>query len=305
MSPNSLIHTVSRLADDGRVNPPGLTLLRRHTESALEAMVYQPVVCLILQGRKVTTAGTQRVQVGPGDALLVSHDLPVVSRITRATAREPYLALVLTLDLELLRSLHGQLADERLPLAPARSLAAGRAESSWVQPLERYVALVDAPMDAVVLGPSILREIHYRLLLSSLGGMLRRLLLVDSHASRISRAIQRLRAEYRSELSVASLARTAGMSASSFHHHFKAVTGTTPLQYQKDLRLIEARMLLSGHGRSVSETAYDVGYESPSHFSRDYRRKFGRPPRHHTGHSSPVATLAMVMDGQDQHTGRA
>jgi transcriptional regulator GlxA family with amidase domain len=106
--------------------------------------------------------------------------------------------------------------------------------------------------------------------------MLRNLLVADSHASRVAKAIQMLRAEFRSPLSVTDLAKTAGMSASSFHEHFKSVTGTTPLQYQKDLRLIEAKALLADH--SVSEAAYTVGYESPTHFSRDYSRKFGLPP---------------------------
>jgi transcriptional regulator GlxA family with amidase domain len=137
---------------------------------------------------------------------------------------------------------------------------------------------MDNPMDAQVLGPSILREIHYRLLLSPTGGMLRRLLVADSHASRIAKAIHVLRNGFRSQLSVSHLAYQAGMSPSSFHVHFKSVTGTTPLQYQKDLRLIEARASLVERGQSVSEAAYAVGYESPTHFSRDYSKKFGVPP---------------------------
>jgi transcriptional regulator GlxA family with amidase domain len=130
----------------------------------------------------------------------------------------------------------------------------------------------------MVLGPSTLREIHYRLLLSPVGGMLRNLLVADSHASRVAKAIRRLRSEYRVPLKVPDLAKAAGMSASSFHEHFKAVTGTTPLQYQKDLRLIEAHALLTAMSHTVSEAAYEVGYESPNHFSRDYNRKFGLPP---------------------------
>jgi transcriptional regulator GlxA family with amidase domain len=113
--------------------------------------------------------------------------------------------------------------------------------------------------------------------------MLRNLLVADSHASRVAKAIQRVRAEFRSPLGVSDLAKTAGMSASSFHEHFKSVTGTTPLQYQKDLRLIEARALLVDRNHSVSEAAYAVGYESPTHFSRDYSRKFGRPPSRDAG----------------------
>ena len=257
---------------------PRLSVLRREARSDIEAMVYEPVMCLILQGSKVTSIGDQTVELLPGDALLVSHDLPVVSRITRASRQEPYLALILSLDLGLARSLYDQVADAPALDAPARSLAASPAGKSLLEPLVRYFELMDNPMDARVLGPSILREIHYRLLLSPAGRMLRHLLVADSHASRISKAIRKVRAEFRSALSVPDLARTAGMSASSFHEHFKSVTGTTPLQYQKDLRLIEAKTLLLSRNHTVSEAAYAVGYESPTHFSRDYSRKFGLPP---------------------------
>jgi len=257
---------------------PGLTVLCKPEVSDIEAMVYDPVFCLILQGRKETWIGEQFAGLGPGDALLVSHDLPVQSRITLASPQTPYLAVILTLDLGLVRGLYAQLADVSLPETAGRSLAASRAEPTLVQSMERYLELGERPLDARVLGPAILREIHYRLVMSPAGAMLRRLLVVDSHASRVAKAILRLRRDYRAPLTLPELAKTAGMSATSFHQHFKAVTGTTPLQYQKDLRLIAARALLAERGRSVTEAALATGYESPTHFSRDYRRKFGTPP---------------------------
>lgn len=268
---------------------PGLTVLRREEVGEIEAVVYDPVICLILQGRKVTSIGTQQADVGPGDALLVSHHLPVRSRITRASPQEPYLATILALDLTLARSLHVLVADAPRNEAPARSLAAGRADPTWLGPLDRYLDLLDKPLDARVLGPSILREIHYRLLMSPAGGMLRSLLLADSHASRVAGAIHRMRRDFRLPLGVPELARAAGMSPTSFHQHFKAVTGTTPLQYLKDLRLIAARALLAERGQGVSAAAYAVGYESPTHFSRDFRRKFGRPPSRVAGGAVPSA----------------
>jgi transcriptional regulator GlxA family with amidase domain len=158
------------------------------------------------------------------------------------------------------------------------SLSAALVEPAWLAPLVRYLELMDNPWDAKVLGPSTLREIHYRLLLSPIGQRLRNLLVADSHASRIAKAIRLLRSEYRSQLKVPDLAKVAGMSASSFHEHFKQVTGTTPLQFQKSLRLIEARLLLTQRCITVSDVAFAVGYESPTHFSRDYVRKFGLPP---------------------------
>ncbi|MEO1089420.1 MAG: AraC family transcriptional regulator [Pseudomonadota bacterium] len=257
---------------------PGLSIYRRDAISDIEAVVYEPVMCLILQGSKVTSIGDQHVELQPGDALLVSHDLPVVSRITEASVQEPYLAVILSLDLGLLRGLCEQVADAPTSDADARPLSSGPADPAWLAPLVRYFELMDSPLDAKVLGSSTLREIHYRLLLSRIGRMLRHRLVADSHASRIARAIEKVRAAFRSPLNVPDLAKSVGMSASSFHEHFKSVTGTTPLQYQKDLRLIEARALLVDRDHTVSKAAYAVGYDSPTHFSRDYSRKFGLPP---------------------------
>ena len=191
---------------------------------------------------------------------------------------EPYIALILALDLGVVRSLCNQVADADLPEASPQTLSVWQADPKWLGPLTRYAELTRNTMDTQVLGPSILREIHYRLLLSPIGGMLRRMMTADSHANRIAKAIQMLRNEFRTSISMAELADWAGMSTSSFHTHFKAVTSTTPLQYQKALRLIAARTLLVQDGRSVTDTAYAVGYESPTHFSRDYSKKFGLPP---------------------------
>jgi AraC-like DNA-binding protein len=258
---------------------PRLSVFCRDAPSQIEVLTYEPALCVIVQGSKTAAIGDQVVNLGPGDALIVSHDLPVVSRITKASPREPYLAAVLFLDLQVLHSLCDQVAGALVvPTVSSRSLSVGLVEASWLAPLVRYFELAGSGLDVKVLGPPTLREIHYRLLLSPAGGMLRNLLIADSHASRVAKAIRQLKSEYRVPLTVPDLAKVAGMSASSFHEHFKAVTGTTPLQYQKDLRLIEAHALLKALSHSVSEAAYAVGYESPNHFSRDYSKKFGVPP---------------------------
>jgi AraC-like DNA-binding protein len=153
-----------------------------------------------------------------------------------------------------------------------------RADPTLLDALRRYLELVDSPADAKVLGPLVSREIHYRLLVAPFGGMLRRLIRRDSNASAIARAIGHLRGDLCSPVVIPDLARRVGMSTSSFHKHFKAVTATTPLQYQKELRLLEARRLLTTGGASVTAVAYEVGYESSSQFSREYARKFGVPP---------------------------
>ena len=260
---------------------PNLWVLRKEDVSEFEAVVYDPVICLILRGSKETHIGSQSVSLTRGDALLVSHDLPVTSRITQASSDQPYLALILQLELSTIRSLYEQVSEAVSEVADARSLSTSVAQPSWTDPLGRYLGLMGKPLEAQVLGPLILREIHFQLLMSPIGGMLRNLLSVNSHASRIAKAIVRIRASFRELLVVADLAQLVGMSQSSFHTHFKTVTGTTPLQYQKDLRMIEAHRLLQGGGRSISATSFEVGYESPTHFSRDYSRKFGCSPKHH------------------------
>ncbi len=279
--------------------PPRLSVYRREAVSDIEASLYEPVVCLVVQGGKIANIGNQFVELLPGDALLVSHDLPVVSRISRASAREPYLALILSLDLALLRSLHDQVLDAPAPEARVRSLSVGRAEDAWLAPLVRYFELMNDARDARILGPAILLETHYRLLLSPMGKMLRQLAIADSHASRIAKAIQQLKAEYQSPLSVSDLASTAGMSLSSFHQHFKSVTGTTPLQYLKDIRLIAAKAMLLNRSHAVSQVSYAIGYESPTHFSRDYRRKFGLPPSKDMGFDVVAAKNFPALETSD------
>ena len=265
---------------------PAARIFQQNAVSTFEAVVYIPVICLILQGRKEINVGDQFVSLAEGDALLVSHDLPVTSRITEASADRPYRALILSVDLGILRSLYQQVGGAVSHTHHATSLSASAADPAWIDPMGRYLQLMDSPLDAQVLGPMILKEIHFRLLLSPIGGMLRNLLSVDSHASRIAKSIQQIRARFREPLVVRELAEVAGMSQSSFHEHFKSVTGTTPLQYQKDLRMIEARALLARGVTSVSVAGFEVGYESPTHFSRDYSRKFGCSPKHDLARAS-------------------
>lgn len=267
-------------ASSGRVLPAA-HIFQREEITIFEAIVYNPVICLILQGRKEMNVGTQSVSLAEGDALLVSHDVPVMSKITQASADVPYRALILSLDMSILRGLYEQVGETVTFDHPATSVSAQAADPTWLDPVVRYLEMMDAPLDAQVLGPMILKEIHYRLLLSPIGGMLRNLLSVDSYASRIAKSIQQIRARFREPLVMGELARVAGMSQSSFYEHFKSVTGYSPLQFQKDLRMIEARALLERGAPSVATAGFEVGYESATHFSRDYARKFGCSPKHH------------------------
>jgi AraC-like DNA-binding protein len=266
----------SQLGDSAQsVQPlPGLTILKYHHVTAFESSLYQPAVCLILQGRKETLLGEQTFKLGVGDCLLISHDVPVVARIKEA----PGLAVLFDVELGALRSLYDEVADAASEAAQVQTIEVRKAEEPVVNALLRYLALAGSATDAKVLGPMIAKEIHYRLLMSPFGGMLRSLLRYDSHASAIARAIAHIRRDFRRQLVIPDLARSVGMSATLFHQQFRAITSCTPLQYQKELRLLEAKRLLFAFGTSVSTAAYDVGYESPNQFSREYARKFGVPP---------------------------
>ena len=290
MSLEQLKHLATELEageaeSSGRILPSA-HVFQRTEVTVFEAIVYNPVICLILQGQKEMSVGQQFIELKEGDMLLVSHDLPVASKITQASADRPYQALIFSLDLSILRGLYEQVGEAAANKDHATSLSASKADPAWTAPMVRYLELMNAPMDAQVLGPMILKEIHYRLLLSPIGGMLRNLLSVDSHASRVAKSIQWIRSRFREPLVVGELAQVAGMSQSSFHEHFKSVTGTTPLQYQKDLRMIEARTLLERGVPSVSFAGFEVGYESPTQFSLDYSRKFGCSPKHHLARAS-------------------
>ncbi len=210
---------------------------------------------------------------------MVSHAVPVTTRVLEASPERPYLSLVAPLDLALLRSLDHDLGDDPGSAASAGAFAVHAVDDATVAVLRRFVALLDDPTDARVLGPAVRRELHYRLLRAPSGAMLRSLLQRGSHASHIAQAIAALRRDFRQRLEVDALARSVGMSPSSFYRHFKDVTATTPLQYHKRLRLTEARRLLRGGEHSVATAAFEVGYESPSQFSREYARTFGAPPR--------------------------
>lgn len=255
-----------------------LLLLQHNCPSELIATFYEPALCLILQGRKEITAGQKTFSFGVGELLIVSHDIPVISKVTEASESTPYIALVLSLDYSIIRALHHELGEISLATDQAQTLAVNDANSHVIDSLFRLLNATQDATDSNILLPQIIREIHFRLLQAPCGGMLRNLLRHNSHASKISKAISLIRSKYSEPLSVSEVAGSVGMSVSSFFHHFKVITESTPLQYQKNMRLLEARRLLMTEGESVTQTALKVGYESPNQFSREYLRKFGSTP---------------------------
>ena len=257
----------------GRETPiDGLLLTRAEAPSGIIRSVYRPSFCLVVQGAKTTILGETPYRCAAGQCLLASVDLPVTARITQA----PYLALSLAIDpatvTELLAEQAGALAD-----TPFAALSTADHDPALCNPLRRLLDLLDAPRDAQVLAPLVRREIIWRLLGGGLGPALRQIGLADTHAARIGRATAHIRDHYAATLRVADLATLAGMSVPGFHRHFKAVTTMTPVQFQKQVRLQEARRRLIA-AEEVARVGFAIGYESLSQFSRDYRRLFGAPP---------------------------
>ncbi len=278
-----LAKTLEELKQSADTSQSKVYVLKHMEPTSFESTVYTPFLCLIVRGKKEMLVGGSSIFLDPGQSLVLCHDLPVVARITQASQDQPYLALVMQIEMNLIRSLYNEIGEADANDRPMRPLALANANGPLLDALGRYLDLAGKPEDAAVLGPMIIREIHFRLLTAPNGGMLRQMLTRDSHASRISRAIDIIRQDYKSSLTVTDLSKAASMSASSFHEHFKTVTGTTPLQYQKDLRLIEAKTRLANGRHSVSTIAFDVGYESASQFSREFTRKFGAPPSEAVG----------------------
>jgi AraC-like DNA-binding protein len=256
---------------------PELALFRQSRPTELTAVLYEPSLCVIAQGSKEVRLGDELYRYDPAHFLLVSVDLPVCGRVTCATADEPYLGLRVALDPATVGELIADGVDH--PTPPARGLAVSRTEPPLLDAVSRLVELADAPHDVSVLAPLVLREITYRLLVGEQGGRLRQIAAAGAPAQRIARAIRWLRGHFAEPLSVGELAKQVRMSLSAFHQHFKTVTALSPLQYQKRLRLQEARRLMLGDGLDAATAAYRVGYESPSQFSREYLRMFGSPPR--------------------------
>jgi AraC-like DNA-binding protein len=215
----------------------------------------------------------------PAHSLVISLDLPISVRVVEATPDRPCLAFRLSLDPSVVGELLADCSDSLTVAPPARGLDVSPVETQLLDAVGRLVALLDAPRDLPALAPLVIREVTYRVLAGPQGARLRRIATAGATAQRIARAVRWLRDHFADPLRVEALARKARMSLSGFHQHFKAATGLSPVQYQKRLRLQEARRQMLGVGLDAAEAAFRVGYESPSQFSREYRRMFGAPPR--------------------------
>ena len=255
---------------------PGMNAVRTTAVGELQYGIERPLICLVAQGTKQVTMGSQTLSFSEGDSMLITADVPTVSQITKASRMAPYLSFALYLDPALIADLSAEM--KAVPIDDGAPLRLQPTDIEVADTALRMVRLLDRPASVPVLQAQLIRELHYWLLAGRHGPAIRHLGFPNSHARRIAQAVEVIRMEYAAPLPVERLASVAGMSSSTFHHHFRAVTSLSPLQFQKQLRLIEARRMMLAEGAPPSNAAYAVGYESVPQFTREYRRLFGLPP---------------------------
>lgn len=293
----TLLECVRRFADANadrfgvaRTPVPGLFAMRAVAPSELQYAISKPLVALVLQGSKRVTMGSATFDFGAGDSLLIAADVPNVSQITRANAAAPYYSLVFDIDPSVTQSL---VLDMGISRTQSRSsIRVDPTEAEVADAALRLMRLIDRPDSISILQSQLIRELHYWLLAGRHGDGIRALGFMDSHLNRIGRAVALIRNEYARPLRVERLAEVAGMSLSTFHQHFRTITSLSPLQFQKQLRLIEARRLLMSEGLAIRSVADAVGYESVPQFTREYGRMFGAPPSRDIRENSGKMTIA-------------
>jgi AraC-like DNA-binding protein len=276
-----LVERIARaMREDGTAQPlQGLHLARLSSPLKPLHSVLEPSLCVIAQGSKEVLLGESRYRYDPSQYLLATVELPRVSQVLEASKERPYLSL----RLELAPTLVGEVMVEAGYASPRdhtdeRAIDVSPLDGHLLDAFVRLMRLLDAPAEARVLLPLITREIIYRLLRGEQGARLHHLAIQGGYTSHIARAVKRLRQDFDQPLRIESLAQELGMSVSGFHHHFKAVTALSPLQFQKQLRLQEARRLMLGEDLDAASAAYRVGYRDASHFNREYKSLFGVPP---------------------------
>lgn len=258
---------------------PGLTIVRRVMPTAPSCVTYEPSLAVITQGRKEVVLGTKSFVYDESRYLLTSVDLPIVSQIPEASESKPFIGLALKLEPSVVRELLS-VADlpawESAGHTPA--MATGKTTPEILDACRRLLDLVGKPREISVLSGLIQREIIFRVLQGPEGARLRAIATLGNQSQRTARAIEWIRTNYATPLRVEKLAEMTGMAVSTFHHHFRALTSMSPVQYQKQLRLQAARARMITEGIDAASAAFQVGYESPSQFNREYRRLFGKPP---------------------------
>lgn len=279
-----LIERISRaVPEDGVVQGlEGVFLARASSPLGLVHGVIKPCFCVIAQGSKEFLLGDSHYRYDPDHYLIATLDMPSISHILEATPEQPYLSLRMNLTPSFVESVIEESGQGPLSgSAEVRAMDVSRVDVNLQDAVVRLVRLVDAPAEAPVLLPLIQREIVYRLLMGKQGARLRQLAVQGSYMPHIARAVERIRQDYDQPLRIEELARELGMSVSGLHHSFKAVTALSPLQFQKQIRLQEARRLMLSEYLDATSAAYRVGYHDPAYFNREYKSLFGVPPIRH------------------------
>lgn len=258
----------------------GLHIMRLSELLPPSGTIYKPSLCITLQGAKEVNVGESVFSYGEMSYLLVAVEVPAFGRLVQASKERPYLGVTIELDVGVLREVMDELEDVPVP-SDDRCIGvfAAALEGALADAVMRLVQLLDKPQAISILKPAIMRELCYWLLTGPHAGEVCKLVLPHTHLNRVAEAIYVLRDNYAKPIRVEDLAAAARMGLSSFHQHFKTLTSMTPLQYQKQLRLLEARRLMATEEMNVSNAAFQVGYESASQFSREYTRMFGVPPK--------------------------
>jgi AraC-like DNA-binding protein len=271
---------IARHCRNGRVDTPmaGILLNRTETIAQTTPVIYEPRLCVVAQGRKRVILGERLYEYDAAKYLVASVELPVVAAVVEASRASPYLAFSMRLDAAALATLALDMPESEGAQRPASGLAVSPLTDELLEACVRLLRLLDRPRDIAMLAPLAEREILYRLMLGEQSAMLRQIACADSRLSQVARTIGWIRENYDKPLRIGALAEMAGMSASSFHRHFKAVTAMSPLQFQKRMRLQEARRRVLAQGAAAARIGFSVGYESPSQFCREYSRLFGVSP---------------------------
>jgi len=256
----------------------GIRAVASDSPTDLTHHVLEPILAVVAQGAKRAVLGDKVFEYGAGQYLVVSVDLPIAGHVFKASREQPYLSAGLTLKPATIATLLLEIAAIDRPSIEPAGLGVSAAPRELLEAVVRMLRLLDRPRDAAVLAPMLEREILWWLLNGEQGAMVRQIGLADSRLSQVSRAIRWIRVHYAKPFRIEELAGLAAMSASSFHRHFRAVTTMSPLQYQKLIRLQEARSRLLAESEDIAAVGFNVGYDSPSQFSREYSRLFGAPP---------------------------
>jgi AraC-like DNA-binding protein len=283
-TPNELIQLATQACPEQgmfRTSVPQLQIARSNRITEPTQTVYTPALCFIIQGEKDAVVAGKFYHYNTNEYLVTSVALPVTGQVTMASEEKPYLCLILDLEAALIYELLKAAAENEVPKATrakGQGIHLEKVNPHLSDAFLRLLRCLDKRTERAVLAPMIVREICYRLLTSNHGDIIQQIGVKGSQTQRVAKVIERIRKDFAKAFAVDDLAKIAGMSASSFHQHFKDVTGMSPLQYQKSIRLQEARKLLIAELTDASTAAYQVGYESASQFNREYSRAFGLPP---------------------------